>query len=245
MSARLALALVALAAGAAQALPAAAALVPRAEKGSVPFVAAAPEGLDSPVVVKVGDVAWRETYRPIENVRLLDEVPARTRPGTKGVAAGTLLYGYRLSSGYAYCPPTNYRAGVREVQCFRDFNDDGRFDGAYVTDSRGMESRTLAAFLHHLSATRLQRYEAIDIAEAAPIPATIVLQGVRRGQAVFVIRVEDEQLESTESCLLGADSCNILGLSLKVSSEGEGVRIELLGVDPQRGVEVILTGGPV
>lgn len=245
MSARLAPVLAALIAVAALAAPASAALVPRAEQGSVPFAAGPPEGLDAPVVIRPGDIAWRETYRPLRNVRLLDEVPARTRPGTKGVAAGTLLYGYRLSSGYAYCPPTDYRAGVREVQCLRDFNDDGRFDGAYVTDARGMESRTLAAFLHHLSATRLQRYEAVDIAEAAPIPAAIVLRGVRKGQAVFVITIENEQLDSTESCLLGADSCEILGLSLKVTSEGEGVRVELLGVDPQRAVEVILTGGPV
>ncbi|MDO9336842.1 MAG: hypothetical protein Q7T61_10610 [Caulobacter sp.] len=242
MTGRLALVLVAIAA---LATPASAALVPRAEQGSVPFVVGAPEGLAAPVVVRAGDVAWRETYRPFMNVRLLDEVPARKRPSTKAVAAGTVLYGYRLSGGYAFCPPTNYRAGVREVQCLRDFNDDGRFDGVYVTDARNMKSRTIAAFLHELTSTRLQRYEAIDVAQAAPIPAAVIFKGVSKGQATFVIRVEDDQLDSTHGCLLGADSCDLWGLSLKVTSEGEGVRIELLGADSERGVEVILTGGPV
>lgn len=245
MTAKATLACLALAGLLGLAAPAVAELVARAEKGSVPLVAAAPVGLEAPVVVQPGGVAWRETYRPLENVRLLDEVPARVRPGTRGVAAGTVLYGYRLKGGFAFCPPTDYRASVREVQCFRDFDNDGRFDGAYVSDMRDMKSRVIAAFLHELAPTNKQRYEAVDIAQAAPVPASVIFRGVKKGQALFGLRIEDDDLDNPMLCDLGADACSVAGLRLRVTPEGEGVRIELLSAAAQRRLDVILTGGPV
>lgn len=227
------------------ATPAAAGMVARAEKGSVPLVAGAPQGLAAPVTLQPGQTAWTETLRPQSNVRLLDAVPPRIRPGTKGVDAGTVLYGYRLKGGFAYCPASDYRAPVREVQCFRDFDGDGRFDGAYVSDMRDMKSRVIAAFLHELAPTNKQRYEAIGADQAIAVPATIVFEGVKKGQAVFSLRVEDSRLDGDFTCEPNTDSCDMLGLTFKIRTEGQAVRLELLNAAPTRGLNVILTGGPV
>ncbi|UPT63739.1 MAG: hypothetical protein M0D54_04115 [Hyphomonadaceae bacterium JAD_PAG50586_4] len=105
------------------------------EAGSVRMIYAPWEGALEPRIVRAGDEAWAETLIIDDAVRLERDVPARVRPGALAAQSGTVLYGYQLLRGAAYCVPFDLSTDhVRSVQCFRDFNDDSIFDGTYVAE---------------------------------------------------------------------------------------------------------------
>jgi hypothetical protein len=223
------------------ATPAAAQTVPRRESGSVRLSFGSPLGLDAPVVVREGEVAWRETARPANVVRLLSTAPVRNRPGPViAVPAGTILYGYELSSGTAYCPRFDLGSvHVRRVQCFRDFDNDGDFDGAYVADPIADYS-VLPSRVWALTAIVALPYEHGPFA-SPDIPVSVSYLGMRDGEHRFRLRIEEARWEIDLSCapLEQADECSILLLHLRVTPQGDGaIGLSLIAQRERRGVQV-------
>ncbi|MBI1404911.1 MAG: hypothetical protein GC145_02145 [Caulobacter sp.] len=217
--------------------------VPSAEQGAVPLVAGAPLGLEAPVTVQPGEIAWRESLRPERNVRLIDGVKARVRPGAPAVPAGTLLFGYRLGSGVAYCPASDPQRGTAKVQCFRDFNRDGRFEGGYVTDWQDSGSRYLAGYVHALGPVGGIRYERVEAAETPPVEGGYIFSGFRNGVAQFRLSVEGSTMDNTTPCEPEADgACRICGLTLKITPDGKAARITLIAASPERLIQINMTG---
>lgn len=217
--------------------------VPSAEQGAVPLLAEAPRGLEAPVTVRPGQVAWRETFRPARNVRLLDAAPERKRPAAQAVPAGTLLFGYRLGSGVAYCPPGDLSRGVISVQCFRDFNQDGRFEGGYVTEYTETGSRYMAGSVHALGAAGNMRYERIAMADAAPIDGAYRFDGFKGQTPLFRLLIDGIQLDKPDPCRpVDEGVCQLAGLTLKVEPQGEAVRIALLEASSDRPFQINMYG---
>jgi hypothetical protein len=217
--------------------------VPSAEQGAVPLVVGAPLGLDAPVTVRSGQIAWRETFRPERNVRLLDAAVERKRPAAQPVPAGTVLFGYRLGSGVAYCPPGDVSRGVIAVQCFRDFNRDGRFEGGYVTEYTGTGSRYMAGSVHALGPAANMRYERIEAADAAPIDGGYRFVGFKGGMAQFRLLIDNIETDMPHACEPAADgACHVAGLTLKIEPQGEGARISLLAASPDRQIQINMYG---
>jgi hypothetical protein len=226
--------------------PAAAQMIPRAEKGAVPLIAAGDLPTGHVAVVGKGEAAWTERYHPAKAARLLDEAPARARPaGLRGVAAGTVLFGYQLRGGYAYCPRLDYSAARRDVQCFRDLDGDGTFDAGYVTDLRGLDSQVLAAFVHLLQPVRKLRYETVDPEQSFIVESRWLYDGVRDGKPSFRVSIDQDVLPTRRFCEPADDGvCVVAGRRLSVSAEGQKTRIELLPGSVQTSLNVYMVGGP-
>ncbi len=227
-------------------LSAGAAMIPRAEKGAVIVLSGAPKGLETPVVVAKGDVAWTQAVRPALAARLLDPLDERTRPHGKPIGAGAVLFGYSLSSGTAFCPPVPRGVAVPEVQCLRDLDGDKTFDGCYVGETRGLRSHFLLALVSDLDACGKHRYELIDWDAQDAVAAGLVFKGFKKGLPLFAIRLEDESLEGADVCAPDRDdgSCTIAGLRLKVTPEGDKARISLVSVERDYAFAVFSVGGP-
>jgi hypothetical protein len=218
------------------ALPAAAEMVARSEAASVAWAFSAPEGLERPVTVMPGDVVWRETFRPHSSVRLLDPVAGNSAPMTKPLPVGTILYAYRMKTGYAYCPTTEFPKAKAGILCLRDFDKDGHFDGAYVGEMSTSYGRVVAALLHNLYAANKQRYEPSDPDPALVGSADVRFIGFEKSKPAFKISYLGQTFKTTRYCEPTADgACQVLGLTLKVTPQGKGASIELLSVKPDRG----------
>lgn len=216
-------------------------LVSRSEDGTVDYLLAAPIGADAPVDLRPGDVAWRERLRPAQLVRLTSSGVERMRPGrTPGLMSGEILFAYRLSSGFAYCPTRALGPGSSRVQCYRDFDADGDFDGAYVTISRGIESMILPGGLRGLVPMPPVTYEAVDVSEAPEVEAAVIYTGWRNGAPRFRLRVEDEWLRDEEVCApAGEGACTVNAILLRATPlDRGGARIEILESAPQRGLRI-------
>jgi len=221
--------------------PAAAQLVSRSEDGTVDYVLAAPLGPEGAVDLRPGDVAWRERIRPAQLVRLTSSGVERMRPGrTPGLMSGEILFAYRLSSGFAYCPTRALGPGSSRVQCYRDFDADGDFDGAYVTISRGIDSMILPGGLRGLIPMPPVSYEAVDVSAAPEVEASVIYTGWRNGAPRFRLRVEDEWLRDEEVCApTGEGTCTVNSILLRATAlDRGGARIELLESAPQRGLRI-------
>ncbi|MDB5471298.1 MAG: hypothetical protein JWR84_2858 [Caulobacter sp.] len=217
--------------------------VPSAEQGSVPLVLDAPVGLETPVTIQPGQIAWRETLRPERNVRLLDAAPERKRPGAPAVPAGAVLFGYRLGSGVAYCPSVDQMRGSVTTQCFRDFNRDGKFEGGYVTDYQGEGSRYLTGFVHALGPAPNLRYERLTIAEAVPTGGHFVFVGFRGQVAQFRFALEEAKMDILSPCQpIAGGACTLNGLTLRIEPAGAAARISLLTASPNRQIQINMTG---
>jgi len=206
-------------------------MVARSEHGVVPLVVVKVEGLETPVVVARGQVAWRVDYRPALNVRLEEDTPLRIRPGrTPGVPAGTVLFGYQLSTGVAYCQPMDYRSGVSQVQCFRDFDGDGTFDGRYVTLLGNARTSVLATKVHGLEPMAKVRYSPLPTSAGHIIPTAVVYEG-RKGEGYrFSTRLERGALSDLQlTCTPGTgDRCKVLGMTLAIRPVGDAISITLI-----------------
>ncbi len=227
-------------------LSAGAEMIPRAEKGAVIVLAGPPKGLETPVVVAKGDVAWTQAVRPALAVRLLDPLQERPRPHGKPIAAGTVLFGYSLSSGTAFCPAVPRDVAVPEVQCLRDLDGNKTFDGCYVGETRSLHSHFLLALVSGLDACGQHRYEPIDWDAKDAVVASLVFKGFRKGFPSFLIRLEDETLDSLDYCVPDGDDgvCAIAGLRLRVTPEGDRARIALVSADETHAFAVFSGGGP-
>jgi hypothetical protein len=227
----LALALALAPAGAAQ-------KIPRAEQGSVPLVFDDFERGHTTVVVKAGETAWTENVRAADAVRLVDPVVERIRPKVDGVPAGTVLFGYRLSTGTAYCAPIDLSKVVRESQCVRDLDGDGTFDGAYITDDLGVDGRYFSSFLKSLVATKKARYEPASSADLQPAAARVVFAGVQNGAPRFNVFIDGDKLKGPFECRVReAGVCEVLGVRFAYGpAEGskDAVTLAFEGSAPNR-----------
>ncbi len=219
--------------------------VPRAENGRVELLAYPPQGLEQPRLVNRGEVAWVETVRPRYAVRLLEDAPARIRPEHGAlVPAGSLLFGMRVTRGYAYCPRIDFNASVTRVQCFRDFNDDGIFDGGYLTRHSRLNTQFLANIVHALDRVAPVGYEFVEPSEAMETTSRIVFDRVRNGQFNFTKYVDDERMDSTFTCEPLVDEpelCTLLGVTLRLEPVGDAIRIALIESPDVRQLNIIMT----
>ena len=196
--------------------PAAAAQkIARAEQGSVPLAFDDFKHGHTTVVVKPGEAAWTETIRAAKAVRLLEPVVERTRPKVAAVPAGTVLYGYQLSGGMAYCAPIDLTKINRDVQCVRDLDGDGTFDGSYITSDEGADSRYFSSFLKSLTATKKARYEPAAHTDLTPAAARIVYAGMKNGAPRFSLFIDNDKLDELFDCEIQKPGvCDILGVRL-------------------------------
>jgi hypothetical protein len=219
--------------------------VPRAENGRVDLLAYPPQGLEQPRTVQPGEAAWVETVRPEYAVRLLGDAAARIRPENGAVVpAGTLLFGMRVTRGYAYCPRIDFNAVITRVQCFRDFNDDGVFDGGYLTRHSSVNTQFLANIVHALDRVVPVPYEAVEPSDALETSSTVVFERLRNGQASFRKYIDAERLTSSYTCEPLAENpelCTLFGVTLRVEPVGDAVRITLVGSPDVRRLNLIMT----
>ena len=216
-------------------------LVSRSEDGTVDYLLGAPVTSGAAVELGVGDVAWRERLRPAQLVRLTSSGVERMRPGrTRGLESGEILFAYRLSSGLAYCPTRVLGEGSSRVQCYRDFDADGDFDGAYVTISRGIDSMILPGGLRGLIPMPPVNYEPVDVSAGPEVEASVIYTGWRNGAPRFRLRVEDEWLRDEQICApAGEGMCAVNSVLLRVAPLDRGrARIELVEAAPQRGFRI-------
>jgi hypothetical protein len=189
--------------------------IARAEQGSVPLAFDDFKHGHTTVVVKPGDVAWTETIRAAKAVRLVEPVVERTRPKVAGVPAGTVLFGYQLSTGIAYCAPIDLAKVNRDVQCVRDLDGDGTFDGSYITNDQGADSRYFSSFLKSLTATRKARYEQASHTDLTPAAARVVFAGMKNGAPRFSLFIDNDKLDNPIDCEIQKPGvCDAIGVRL-------------------------------
>lgn len=223
------------------AVPAHAQLVSRAEDGTVEYLLGAPAGLDAPVEVARGDTAWTEQLRPAHVVRLTSSGADRNRPVfVPGVQEGEIVFAYQLRTGVAYCPARPPGVNVRRVQCYRDFDDDGDFDGGYVTTGQTIQATILPGGLHGLIAIPPVTYEPADAADGPQSTAEIVFAGWRNDRARFRVRVEREMVDDFYVCEPRPEGlCEVLQLMLRITElPQQRARIELAGASEPRSMSI-------
>jgi hypothetical protein len=221
--------------------------VAMSEWGAVPLHLSPAEGLEDTVTVEPGEVVWRDTLQPRFAVRTLQEAPQRHRPTIDGAAIGDLLFGVQLQSGFAFCPPVDFNAPSRRVQCYRDFDDDGTFDGAYYTQHDGFRTQIIPARLRGLTAIRKTAFEPADASELVRVDAQWQFRRWRRGVAQFDYIIEEDRSGEPMNCEsfegAGENQCFIAGLVLEVVPVGRrGAQITLVGSVPQRELLIITRG---
>lgn len=220
--------------------------VSRAEHGAVPLTLA-PLTVSEPVTVARGDRVFDEKLTPYTVMRALEDGAQRVRPGPlDGVAAGDLLYGVQLSTGTAYCQRIDYEAPRRRVQCYRDFDDDGTFDGGYVTEHEGFASQVVPSILRSLVGVPKVAYEPADPAEFGAVNGHWTFDRWRRGEAQFYLHVEDERLSDRSTCRPMDDHpglCELAGLALSITeTENGGATIAIAGQAQQRALMIVTRG---
>ena len=170
---------------------------------------------EATVTVKPNDVAWTEQARPAMAVRLLDASLKRPRPNVDGVPAGTLLFGYRLSTGYAYCPPLDIDKPTRDVQCYRDLDGDGTFDGGYVTGERDADNPYFSSYLRALISVAKYRYEEAPGTLLPPASVSVVFAEMKNGAPRFRIYIGRQLMKTVLDCKpVDKDTCDVLGVRL-------------------------------
>ncbi|MDP3740232.1 MAG: hypothetical protein Q8R02_22795 [Hyphomonadaceae bacterium] len=203
--------------------PAAAAQkIARAEQGSVALSFDAFTHAHQTVTVKPGETAWTETVRAAKAVRLVEAAVERSRPKVAGVPAGTVMFGYQLSTGVAYCAPIDTARVNTDVQCLRDLDGDGTFDGSYITSDRGADSRYFSSFLKSLVAIPKTRYEPATSADLPPASARLVFSGMKNGAPRFNIFIERDKSDKPIDCkIVQPGVCEALGVRLAFGAAAE------------------------
>ncbi len=202
--------------------------IPCAESGTIEFQfdpVATPSAL---VDVKKGGVAWDESARPAQIVRLLDDAPARIRPAkTAAVPSQTLLFGYKLSTGMAFCAPISADVRNGRVQCFRDLDADGAFDAGYVTRSRKSGSQYISAYVQGIASVAKFRFEPASPELVEPAELRVVFRGMKDGAPTFRVEIDDFRLIETNRCEpVSPGTCRFLGREVSYSP-GEGSQIRV------------------
>ena len=229
------------------AAPASAQMIRRAENAEVYYTLSVPRDFAESAVVTEDDTLWVEDISPIHVVRLTSEAPERTRPRNgDALPAGTLLFGMTVSHGLAYCPPIDFEAPVSRVQCFTDLDDDGSFDGRFLTRDYGIDSQFLAAFVHALDRSPPVTYEPVADPTVLTTTTRVVLDRVRRGTPEFVRYVDEDASDTRFRCepVEGAEPglCNLMGVILRMEALGdEQFRFHLVAAPQQRGYGIRVT----
>jgi hypothetical protein len=238
--------LLALAAGA-LAPAAVAQKIPSAEAGVAPLAFAEFSPPGETVTVKPGEVAWQERVIPLYVVRLIDPAKPRPRPNTDGLPAQTLLFGYQLSTGMAYCPPLNPDKSHKRVQCFRDLDNDLKFDAGYVSDGDDADSRYFSSFLRAIAAVPKYRYENAPDANMPAATGSIIFVDMKDGAPRFKMRLDNENLENIHACEVTEPSvCNVYGVQLRFGSLQEGaLTITFEGAATNRSLNIMNTFDPL
>jgi hypothetical protein len=224
-------------------------MIPRAEQGSVPLIIDAFTHAHQTVTVKSGETAWTENVRAEKAVRLVDAAVERTRPKVSGVPAGTVLFGYQLSTGIAYCAPIDLAKVNKNVQCFRDLDGDNTFDGSYITSDTGADSRYFSSFLKTLIPIPKTRYEAANSADLSPAPARLVFAGMKNGAPRFNLIIDKDKLDNTLECRVRqAGVCDVLGVRLAFAAATEpkgAVTLAFEGAASERVFNILDPGNPL
>ncbi len=221
--------------------------IPSAESGVAPLAFAGFAPSAATVTVKPGDTAWTEQVYPANAVRLLDPAKPRGRPGADGLPAGALLFGYQLSTGMAFCPPLNPAKSFKRVQCFRDLDNDGTFDGGYVTGDDDADSRYFSTFLHAITGVPKYRYESVS-GDLLPGAATrVILADMKNGAPRFRLQIDNETLESLLVCYLPQSGvCYVLGVQFAFAAADNGaVTLTFHGSTPVRTIDIRNTSDPL
>lgn len=218
-------------------------LVRRDEAGAAIFILTAPlQPGGEAIEVAPGGVAWTENLRPQSAVRLMVDAPARNGPGrTVGPTAGSVLFGYAMRhGGESFCPfgPP----GSERVQCYRDFDADGDFDGAYVSIPLRRDYVLRVGRLTRLSPVRQLAFEVVAADAMPSVAAELTFDGWRGGEARFSLRAADERIGEYVCERAEGGACTLLGLTLRVeAAEGGGARIAVLAAAPERQLRLDFT----
>jgi hypothetical protein len=209
------------------------------EAGAVELVFLPWEAPPQPRSLRSGEVAWEETLIVPDAVRLEKDVASRVRPPAQPVTAGTLLYGYQLRGGVAYCVPFDLSGGyVRPVQCFRDFNDDGIFDGAYVAQSLHRSTRAFPRHVYGLIGQRgATNYTRLQPIEGLRIPARVIFEGMSGGAPRLRLDTFDhvgDGDEDRDCVLVEPGVCTWSGLRIRFNASADGA-VELMPEPPAQG----------
>ncbi|WBQ10646.1 hypothetical protein L2D01_02440 [Hyphomonadaceae bacterium ML37] len=221
-------------------------MVPRAEHGAVPLILEPMEAFE-PITVARGERVFNERLTPRYVARMTEDAPERPRPGPlPGAAAGDLLYGVRLQTGFAYCQRIDVAAPNRTVQCYRDFDDNGTFDGGYVTEHNGFATQVIPSLLHGLAGIPSVAFERASPAAFGSVDGHWTFDRWRRGKARFHLFVEGQRLSDPMTCEPLDDHpglCSLAGLALRITeTSGGGATITLAG-QAERRLMMITTSG--
>jgi len=215
--------------------------IPSAEAGVASLSFAAFAAPAETVTVKPGDAAWTEQILPAYAVRLIDEAKNRPRPGTDGVPAGTLLFGYQLSTGMAFCPPLDPAKPFKRVQCFRDLDNDGKFDAGYVSGDQDADSRYFSSFLRAIMAVPKYRYERVSGDLLPPATGRIVFVDIKDGAPRFQLHVDKAKMVNITTCRIAEPGvCDAFGVRLKFSpGDGGALSLTFVGAATNRSLDVM------
>ena len=207
----------------------------------------APQGLDAPRRIGDGETVWTERVYPMDTVRLSQDAPERNRPRhADAVPAGAVLFGIQLSDeAIVYCEPVDYDANVRRVQCLRDIDGNGTFDGGYLSRQRGIDSQFVIAFVHALQSVDQVAYETIERPAALETTGRVRLE-IERDGPVFVRTIDEEEIEHEFRCSTPGDDptvCDVLGVRLRVEPDGDAYRISLIEAPEERGFIIQIDAG--
>lgn len=221
--------------------------IPSAEAGVAPLGFATFSPPAESVTVKPGEVAWTEQVLPLYVVRLLDPAKPRPRPTTDGLPAQTLLFGYQLSTGMAYCPPLNPEKSFKRVQCFRDLDNDLKFDAGYVSDGDDADSRYFSSFLRAIAAVPKYRYERAPEAQMPAATGSIILVDMKDGAPRFKMRLDNENLENIHACEVTEPGvCNVYGVQLRFGAlQPGGLTLIFEGAATNRSLSIMNTFDPL
>jgi hypothetical protein len=164
------------------------------------------------------------TIRPAMAVKVKGDVPVRLRPGpTPGFPAGTVLFSYKLHRGVAYCEPL--RVGDRRrVQCLRDFNDDGAFDGAYVSSTNTDGGGYLFWRVESLTPIRSLPYETAPVDDLPPMDLSLGLVSVGANTAILRFTTIDDRWEVQGEKIEGRDDAYLFRSGVfQIKAQEKGV----------------------
>lgn len=204
---------------------------------SIRFRSGPPDRMGEARLVRDGETAWTEAIFPAQAVRLTADVPHRNRPRrTAGIPAGTLLFGVQLPGETAFCQPLDYTGRVERVQCLTDSDNDGAFDGGFVTREQNMDSGYLIAVVHGFAEIADIPYETIYPQEAVSTTSRIVLD-MRGDTPTFRRYIDEERLDARYRCRPldeEPELCSVLGVNLRIEPDGDAFRITPVETRPYR-----------
>lgn len=176
-------------------------------------------------IAKKGKLLARLDLQIVQTARLKNDTLARRGAYPQSVPAGTILFQVGLDNGVAYCAPMQPDQGVRRTQCFRDLNNDGLFDAAYVTEEVVRGRHIYGGRLQGLAPMPPTPYELApgDLVPSEPID--VYVRSTFLNTVYFDYRLNG-RLVSDDECELKEDKiCRLFGVTYRLEIEPDGVRV--------------------